>query len=89
MQRNLIYLFLSKLSKQCSIAPVLAAMSPVKMNRWGSPEVDSRQMTTSEKDVFCGGDVAGTAETTVESVNDGKTAAATMHQYLQVGIVID
>lgn len=34
--------------------------------------------------VFAGGDVAGVAETTVESVNDGKTAAWYMHCYLQV-----
>jgi len=74
---------ISAFGSQLGDQDVLAAMAPVKMNRWGSPEVDSRQMTTSEKDVFCGGDVAGTAETTVESVNDGKTAAATMHQYLQ------
>ncbi|XP_050530846.1 dihydropyrimidine dehydrogenase [NADP(+)] isoform X2 [Daktulosphaira vitifoliae] len=33
--------------------------------------------------VWCGGDAAGRSETTVESANDGKTAAYYMHQYLQ------
>lgn len=64
---------------------VLEAMKPVKMNRWGLPEVDSTSMQTSESWVFCGGDLAGVAQTTVESVNDGKTAAWSMHKYLQVG----
>ena len=41
-------------------------------------------METSERGVFCGGDLAGTAETAVEAVNDGKMAAWTMHSYLQV-----
>ena len=42
-------------------------------------------MATSVENVFCGGDLAGYANTTVESVNDGKQAAWYMHQYLQVG----
>ena len=41
-------------------------------------------MASSERDVFCGGDVAGVANTTVESVNDGKQAAWYMHRYIQV-----
>ena len=64
---------------------VIAALSPVKLNKWGLPEVDVETMTTSVESVFCGGDLAGYANTTVESVNDGKQAAWYMHQYLQVG----
>ena len=30
-----------------------------------------------------GGDLAGVANTTVESVNDGKTAAMSIHKYIQ------
>ncbi|XP_050717874.1 dihydropyrimidine dehydrogenase [NADP(+)]-like [Eriocheir sinensis] len=59
------------------------ALAPVKLNRWGLPEVDPATMTTDVPGVFCGGDVAGVAETTVESVNDGKTAAWNIHKYLQ------
>ena len=47
-------------------------------------KVDTDTMETSERGVFCGGDLAGTAETAVEAVNDGKMAAWTMHSYLQV-----
>lgn len=37
--------------------------------------------------VYFGGDVAGLAQTTVESVNDGKTASWSMHGYIQVEIM--
>ncbi len=33
--------------------------------------------------MFCGGDLAGTAETAVEAVNDGKVAAWSIHKFLQ------
>ena len=41
-------------------------------------------MSTSEPGVFSGGDLAGVANTTVESVNDGKTASWYIHKYIQV-----
>ncbi|CAH2106153.1 unnamed protein product [Euphydryas editha] len=63
---------------------VKEAMTSVKLNRWGLPEVDDKTMqSVSNPQVFIGGDLAGVAETTVESVNDGKTAAWYMHCYLQ------
>lgn len=58
-------------------------MSPIKLNRWGLPDLSSETMQTSEPDVFCGGDLAGVAQTTVESVNDGKQASWHIHTYLQ------
>jgi dihydropyrimidine dehydrogenase (NADP+) len=63
------------------------AMSPLKFNKWGLPDVNSETMQSSEPNVFCGGDLAGISETTVESVNDGKTAAWFMHKYLQVSLI--
>ena len=59
-------------------------MRPIRMNRWGLPEVNNETMVTSEPWVYCGGDLAGVAQTTVESVNDGKTASWGIHRYLQV-----
>ena len=59
-------------------------MEPVKINRWGLPRVNEETMETSEPWVFCGGDLAGVAQTTVESVNDGKQASWHIHKYLQV-----
>lgn len=63
---------------------VLDALSPLKLNEWNLPKVDWKTHQTSLPQVFCGGDLAGVANTTVESVNDGKTAAWYMHCYLQV-----
>nr|AAH80003.1 MGC81821 protein [Xenopus laevis] len=62
---------------------VLEAMIPIKFNRWGLPEADPETMQTSEAGVFVGGDIAGLANTTVESVNDGKQASWHMHKYIQ------
>uniref|UniRef100_A0A8C1YHW9 Dihydropyrimidine dehydrogenase [NADP(+)] n=1 Tax=Cyprinus carpio TaxID=7962 RepID=A0A8C1YHW9_CYPCA len=62
---------------------VKAALEPVKLNGWGTPEVNSETMQTSEPWVFAGGDIAGLANTTVESVNDGKQASWHIHKYIQ------
>ncbi|XP_016112200.1 dihydropyrimidine dehydrogenase [NADP(+)]-like [Sinocyclocheilus grahami] len=64
---------------------VKKALEPVKLNGWGTPEVNSETMQTSEPWVFAGGDIAGLANTTVESVNDGKQASWHIHKYIQVG----
>lgn len=66
--------------------PVKEALSPIKFNRWDLPEVDPETMQTSEPWVFAGGDIVGMANTTVESVNDGKQASWYIHKYIQVGI---
>lgn len=63
---------------------VIEALSPVPLNKWKLPEVNLTTQQTKLPQVFCGGDLAGVANTTVESVNDGKTSAWFMHCYLQV-----
>lgn len=52
---------------------------------------DDKQEQRAPPPVWCGGDAscatgsaADPSQTTVESANDGKTAAYHMHQYLQV-----
>lgn len=67
---------------------VISAMAPLKINKWNLPEINHTTLQCSEPSVFCGGDLAGTADTTVESVNDGKVAAWSMHCYLQ-GMPLD
>lgn len=63
---------------------VISALSPLKLDpNSNMPIVDQYSMRTSENWVFCGGDLAGVSETTVESVNDGKTAAWTIHLELR------
>uniref|UniRef100_A0A671UTR8 Dihydropyrimidine dehydrogenase [NADP(+)] n=1 Tax=Sparus aurata TaxID=8175 RepID=A0A671UTR8_SPAAU len=70
---------------------VTEAMSPVKLNRWGTPEVNTDTMQTSEPWVFAGGDIAGLANTSVESVNDGKQASWHIHRHIQslYGQIVD
>ena len=63
---------------------VTEALSPVKLNKWGLPEVNDTTMETSVTGVFCGGDLAGVAQTSVEATNDGKHASWHIHKYLQV-----
>ncbi|KAA0719089.1 Dihydropyrimidine dehydrogenase [NADP(+)] [Triplophysa tibetana] len=62
---------------------VKKALEPVKLNGWGTPEVNNETMQTSEPWVFAGGDIAGLANTTVESVNDGKQTSWHIHKYIQ------
>jgi len=71
-------------TRLCVPPPVVEAMAPLKLNRWGTPEISTDSMQTSEPWVFAGGDIAGMANTTVESVNDGKQASWHMHRYIQV-----
>lgn len=67
----------------------MEALKPLKFNSNGQPQVNYETMQSSDDpDVFCGGDIVGLAETTVESVNDGKTAAWFMHCRIQVKIAV-
>ncbi|CAH1393543.1 unnamed protein product [Nezara viridula] len=61
---------------------ILQALEPLDLNTRNLPKINSQTMETSVQGVYCGGDFAGFSETTVESVNDGKTAAWYMHKYL-------
>lgn len=76
------------LSLILSLSPcaVKEAMAPIRLNRWGLPALNPETMQCSEPWVFAGGDVAGLANTTVESVNDGKQASWHIHKYIQVGL---
>ena len=70
---------------------VKAALAPLALERGGAPVVHPETMASSVPGVFCGGDISGLCNTTVEAVNDGKTAAWNMHAYLQGlhGIYVD
>ncbi|KAL6074278.1 Dihydropyrimidine dehydrogenase [NADP(+)] [Balamuthia mandrillaris] len=61
-----------------------AACAPLKFNQWGYADVDADTMQSKQAEwLFCGGDMAGVAGTTVEAVNDGKTASWYMHTFAQ------
>lgn len=62
---------------------VIEALRPIPLNSWGLPAINEKTQQTPIENIFCGGDLGGYSGTTVESVNDGKTAAWFMHCYLQ------
>ncbi|KAJ8931236.1 hypothetical protein NQ314_015880, partial [Rhamnusium bicolor] len=62
---------------------MIEALKPLNLNDHNLPVIDLNTMQSSHPSVWCGGDVAGVAETTVESVNDGKTAAWYIHCALE------
>lgn len=62
----------------------IEALKPLKLSSQNLPVTDPKTMQTSHPSVWCGGDLAGIAETTVESVNDGKIAAWYIHCALEV-----
>lgn len=59
------------------------AFGEIERNKWGVPKIDADTGGSSEPWLFFGGDITGNANTTVEAVNDGKTASWYMHKYLQ------
>lgn len=67
---------------------VVKALCPLKIKANNLPEINLNTMQSSHPLVWCGGDLAEVAETTVESVNDGKTAAWFIHCALEVNSLI-
>ena len=87
MNFQVIYSFINLIRKFIYfffLCIVIEALDPILLDQYNYPIVDLTTMATSERGVFCGGDLAKIASTTVESVNDGKTAAWHMHRFLQV-----
>lgn len=74
---------ISAFGSQIDDTDLLAALRPIELDdRTGVPRVDHQTMMSSLPGVFCGGDLSGITETTVEAVNDGKTAAWNIHKFI-------
>ncbi|KAG8231044.1 hypothetical protein J437_LFUL010923 [Ladona fulva] len=74
---------ISAIGSSFADSDVKSAMSPLKFNDDGLPEVNLKTMESSDPGVFCGGDIVGVSGTTVEATNDGKLASWSIHRYLQ------
>lgn len=66
---------------------LVEAISPLTIKKNGFANVDLEEMSSNdlpdgEKWLFCGGDIIGNG-TTVEAVNDGKTASWNIHKFIQ------
>lgn len=67
---------------------LIEALEPVELDPVSHlPKLDPQTMATNVLGVFCGGDLSGITETTVEAVNDGKTAAWNMHNHLKQQLI--
>jgi formate dehydrogenase major subunit len=58
---------------------------PVKLNKWGDVEVNSRTMQTSVDGIFSGGDCVTGPATVVQAVGAGRRAAEAINDYLLLG----
>ncbi|MGC8595414.1 MAG: NADPH-dependent glutamate synthase [Candidatus Kryptoniota bacterium] len=63
--------------------PILQATTPgLEMSRWGTVIVDEKTGATSREGVFAGGDLSRGGATVILAMEDGKRAAAAIHDYL-------
>jgi glutamate synthase (NADPH/NADH) small chain len=68
-----------------SANPLLTKNTPgLELNKWGYILVDDRLRTT-KKGVFAGGDIVRGAATVILAMGDGRTASASIAEYLQTG----
>ncbi|ERL86067.1 dihydropyrimidine dehydrogenase [NADP(+)] [Dendroctonus ponderosae] len=74
---------ISAFGSELQDSDTIEALRPLMLNSSNLPMVDPRTLQSSHPKVWIGGDIGGVAETTVESVNDGKTAAWFIHCALQ------
>ncbi|MGV8074581.1 MAG: NADPH-dependent glutamate synthase [Syntrophobacteraceae bacterium] len=68
--------------------PLIPMTTPdIKTTRWGTLDCDPDTLETSKKGVFAGGDIVTGAATVISAMGAGKTAAASIHEYLMTGKV--
>jgi glutamate synthase (NADPH/NADH) small chain len=68
--------------------PLIPMTTPnLKTTRWGTLEADPDTLETTMKGVFAGGDIVTGAATVISAMGAGKTAAASIHEYVTTGKV--
>jgi len=66
--------------------PLIQSTTPdLATNKWGYIEADETTLRTSKKGVFAGGDIVTGAATVILAMGAGRTAAASIHEYLSTG----
>lgn len=72
---------ISAFGSQIEDQDLIKALKPLALDQQTNlPIIDEQTMQSSVQHVFCGGDLSLQTETTVEAVNDGKTAAWSIHE---------
>jgi len=68
--------------------PLIPMTTPaLETTRWGTLEADPDTLETTMKGVFAGGDIVTGAATVISAMGAGKTAAASIHEYVTTGKV--
>ena len=68
--------------------PLIPMTTPaLDTTRWGTLEADPDTLETTMKGVFAGGDIVTGAATVISAMGAGKTAAASIHEYVTTGKV--
>ncbi len=66
--------------------PIINQTTPdLKVNKWGNILVDETTMKTNKKGVFAGGDIVTGGATVILAMGAGRTAAASIDEYLKNG----
>ncbi len=64
--------------------PIIQKTTPdLNFNKWGNIQVDEKNMKTSKKGVFAGGDIVTGGATVILAMGAGRTAAAAINDYLK------
>ena len=64
--------------------PIIQKTTPdLNYNKWGNILVDDKNMKTSKKGVFAGGDIVTGGATVILAMGAGRTAAAAINDYLK------
>jgi glutamate synthase (NADPH/NADH) small chain len=64
--------------------PIIQKTTPdLNYNKWGNILVDEKNMKTSKKGVFAGGDIVTGGATVILAMGAGRTAAAAINEYLK------
>ncbi len=67
--------------------PLVQASTPgLDTNKWGYIVADDQTLRTSRRGVFAGGDIVSGAATVILAMGAGRTAAKSIHQYLETGV---
>jgi glutamate synthase (NADPH/NADH) small chain len=67
--------------------PLVQSTTPdMQTNKWGYIVAEEKSLKTSKRGVFAGGDIASGAATVILAMGAGRTAAASIHEYLSTGV---
>jgi glutamate synthase (NADPH/NADH) small chain len=67
--------------------PLVQSTTPdVQTNKWGYIVADPSTLRTSKRAVFAGGDIVSGSATVILAMGAGRTAAKSIHEYLNTGI---